>query len=254
MLLPRVMPCLLLSGKGLVKGVRFSDHVYIGDPVNAVRIFSARKADEVLLLDIAATREGRIPDAAFVQMIANESLMPFTVGGGLKSEADVRAMLNAGAEKVCIGTAAVEVPHVIERCARTFGSQCVMVSIDVRRDARGAMEVFTHAGSRGTGIDPFAHAVAMERLGAGELLVNSIDRDGTMQGYDLDLVRGIAARVRIPVIACGGAGTPGHLKEVIREAGVAAAAGSLFVLHGRRRGVLISYPSGAELDDIRGAS
>ncbi len=253
MLLPRIIPCLLLSGQGLVKGQKFKEHVYIGDPSNAAQIFNTKQADEIIFLDIKATFEKRIPDVRLVQRVTNECLLPFTVGGGLRSVDDMRAMLNAGAEKVCVCSAAVEKPQIIDQGAKLFGSQCVVVAIDVKKNLWGRPEVCIHSGTRATGLSPVQHAVAMEKLGAGELLLNSIDRDGVMQGYDLELVRDIVRAVNVPVIACGGCGSLDDLKKVIAAGASAAAAGSMFVLHGRKRAVLISYPSQRELVDIRGA-
>ncbi len=253
MLLPRIIPCLLLRGKGLVKGRQFKDHVYIGDPSNAVHIFNMKKADEIIFLDITATRENRIPDPILIQLVSNECQMPFGVGGGLKTVDSMRAMLNAGAEKVCLCSVAVENPEVVKEGARIFGNQCIMVSVDVKKSSRGNTEVYIHSGVKATGLDPVKHAVAMERLGAGELLVNSIDRDGSMKGYDVELIQQIADSVKIPVIACGGAGALKDFSEAIEDGRASAvAAGSIFVFHGPKRGVLISYPSDKELAGIRG--
>lgn len=252
MLLPRVIPCLLLSGKGLVKGSQFKNHAYIGDPVNAVRIFNDKKADEIILFDIDATREGRIPEVSFIQQIANESLMPFAIGGGIRTVDDMRMMLNAGAEKVCLCTAAVEAPQVIKQGAGIFGSQCITVAIDVKKNIFGKAEVYVRSGTRATGLNPIQHAIGVEKLGAGEILINSIDREGCMTGYDLELVAEIARSVRVPVIAGGGAGSVDDLKKALDQGASAVSAGSMFVFHGRKRGVLISYPTNQEFTTIRG--
>jgi cyclase len=253
MLLPRIIPCLLLSGKGLVKGVKFKDHTYVGDPINTVQIFNTKEADEILFLDIAATREKRIPPLDLIQRIANQCLMPFGIGGGITTVKQIKEILSTGAEKVCICTAAIENPLLVKEASRVFGNQSIIVSIDVKRGFWGKYEIYKKNGTLGTGIDPIEHARYMESMGAGELLINSIDRDGTMQGYDLDLLQKITTAVNIPVIACGGAGSLEDLSSAIHSGGCsAAAAGSLFVFHGKRRAVLINYPSKLEQEHIRG--
>lgn len=251
MLVPRIMPCLLLQGKGLVKGVHFKDFKYIGDPINAVKIFSELEVDELVLLDITATKENRILDPEIVSEIADESFMPFAIGGGIKTVEDIRALVNAGAEKVVINTAAVENPGLIKEASNIFGSQSIIVSIDVKKNWLGKYEVFTNCGKKGTKLDPTEFATKMQKHGAGEILLNSIDQDGTMNGYDVELTRKISDSVSIPVIACGGAGTTEHLTRVINEGHAsAAAAGSMFVFHGKKRGVLVNFPNKEELSKI----
>jgi cyclase len=253
MLLPRVIPVLLLSGKGLVKGIQFGRHSYIGDPINTVQIFNAKEVDELIFLDITATREGRIPSLEMIQRIADQCLMPFSVGGGIKTIKDFRDILSAGAEKVCINTAAMEDPAIIRQAADNFGRQSIIVSIDVQPDKNGVYSVYSRCGTKKTGADVVAAAMQIEKQGAGEIMLNSIDRDGTMTGYDLPLLQQVCKCVSIPVIACGGAGSLKHMQEGINTGGAsAAAAGSFFVFHGNRRAVLISYPSKLELIEIRG--
>lgn len=248
----RVIPTLLLTGRGIVKTVGFDDPTYIGCAINAVRVFNANDVDELILLDIEATAEGRIPDAERVTEICDESLMPVAVGGGLRDVESVREMLACGADKVVLNTAALEVPGLVGDCAAKFGSQCVVVSLDARRGGDD-YEVFTHRGTRGTGRTPREVAVALEEQGAGEILVNSIQRDGTWEGYDLELVSSVAAAVGVPVIALGGAGSVQDLGRAVNDAGASAvSAGSLFVYHGRRRGVLITFPTQQELTDALG--
>ena len=252
MLLPRIIPCLLLSGKGLVKGVKFRNHTYVGDPINTVQIFNTKEADEILFLDITATREKRIPPLDLIQRIADQCLMPFGIGGGVTSVRHIRDILATGAEKVCICSAAVANPALIQEASSVFGSQSIVVSIDVKKTFWGKYEVCTKNGTQATGLDPVGHALHMERMGAGELLINSIDRDGTMQGYDIELLQKVTAAVNIPVIACGGAGDYGHLTSALHDTRCSAvAAGSLFVFHGKRRAVLVNYPSKAEAEIIR---
>jgi cyclase len=253
MLLPRVIPILLLSGRGLVKGEGFKKHRYVGDPINAVKIFDAKEVDELIILDIDATRENRTPPLDLVQKVADQCLMPFGVGGGIRGVADARLILSAGAEKVCLNTAALERPELVSELAGAFGSQSVVVSLDVRKRLLGGYEVCVRGGTKGISRDPVETARRMEAAGAGEIMVHSVDRDGKMAGYDLALVRGVADAVGIPVIAAGGAGSHEDLRLVLTEGRAsAAAAGAMFVFHGRRRAVLISYPSKAELAAIRG--
>jgi cyclase len=251
MLRPRIIPILLLQGEGLVKGVHFKDYKYVGDPINAVKIFSEKEVDEIIFLDISASKEGRTISPELIQKIADEAYMPFGVGGGIRSIETIRSLLSAGAEKVSLNTAAVETPCLISEAARMFGSQCIVVSIDVKRDLRGNFCVYTRSGLRNTGLDPIKWILDVERLGAGEILLNSIDRDGTMKGYDLDLIMSVTKAVKIPVIVCGGAGKVQDLKDAIHNGNAsAAAAGSLFVFHGPKRAVLINTPSTAELETI----
>jgi len=250
MLQTRVIPTLLLKGRGLVKGVGFKDHRYIGDPINAVHIFNAKEADELVFLDISATSENRLPDLNHIQQIADECYMPFAVGGGIRRIEDIRAILNAGAEKIVINTVVVENPDLIREASQMFGSQCIVVSIDVRKNLFGGYEVITRGGTRKIGQDPIVFAKKAAEQGAGEILLTSIDREGSMEGYDLELTKKVSAAVSIPVIASGGAGTLQHIKEAIQSGAQAAAAGSMFVFHGRRRAVLINYPDKKELEEL----
>ncbi len=251
MILPRVIPALLLQGQGLVKTIKFKDPTYLGDPINIVRIFNDKEVDELVFLDITATTNQRPPAFDVLANITSECFMPLGYGGGIRSMEDVRRLLGIGIEKVILNTAAVENPSLVRSAADYAGSSSVVISIDVRKNLFGKYEVYTRSGSRKTGLEPVRHAMEMERLGAGELLINSIDRDGTMQGYDLDLIRRISDAVSIPVVACGGAGKLQDLADAIKMGGAsAAAAGSFFVFQGPLRGVLISYPSQDELKQI----
>jgi cyclase len=240
---PRVIPVLLLKGDGLYKGVQFKNYKYVGDPINAVRIFNDKDVDELLFLDITAAADGRFISPDLVQRVADESYMPFGVGGGIRSVEQIRQLLKAGAEKVSINTAAVENPDLIRAASELAGRQSVTVAIDVRRNWLGKYHVYTHSGARKTDLDPLEWALKAEGLGAGEILVNSIDRDGTGKGYDLEITRKLADAVKIPVIACGGAGKYADCVEAIEQGHAsAAAAGSLFVFVGPHRSVLINYP------------
>lgn len=250
---PRVIPILLLRGEGLVKGTKFKDYVYLGDPINAVHIFDEKEVDELIFLDISATLENRIPSLEYIAGIADECYMPFAVGGGIKNLEQIQAILHAGAEKVSINTSAVENPGLITEAAKLCGSQSVVVSIDVRKGWGNSYQVYTHSGSKKTKLDPVQWAKRAEELGAGEILLTSIDLDGTMNGYDLNLIQSVSKAVTVPVISCGGAGKVEHLVEAMRNGASAVAAGSMFVFHGRRRAVLISYPTEEELEQGFGA-
>jgi cyclase len=250
MLLTRFMPCLLLLSGSLVKTVQFKDPGYIGDPINAIRIYNELEVDELVFLDIMATVEGRRPPFEVLEEIASECFMPVAYGGGLRTIEDLGTVFRLGVEKVVINTEAIHQPEFVNAAARRFGSQSVVVSIDARRTKHG-LEVFTHGGRQATGKAPAQVARQMAEAGAGEIFLNSIDRDGTMQGYDLDLVRSVVDVVQVPVIACGGAGTVEHLGEAIKQGGAAAvAAGSMVVYFGRNRAVLINVPEKDELDAV----
>ena len=229
MLKIRVMPTLLYKDVGLVKGAQFDSGRRVGSILQSVKVYNMREVDELVFLDVAATLAGRRPDFQLVDDFADECFMPLTVGGGVRTLTDVRQLLSVGADKVAINTAAVESPALVREAAEAFGSQCVVVSIDARRRPAGDYEVYTRCGTRAAGLSPTELAQRAEALGAGEILITSIDRDGTMDGYDVELVRTVAASVSIPVIASGGAGTYQHMEEVLRKTEAAAvAAASMF--------------------------
>lgn len=253
MILTRVMPCLLLRGSGLVKTLKFKDPKYLGDPRNTVKIFNEKEVDELVLLDINATPEGKRPQFDLVREIVSEAFMPVAYGGGIRTIEDAREMLALGVEKIVINSYAVENPGFIREAADIFGSQSVVVCIDVKKTLFGKYEVFTHGGKKGTKLDPVTIAQRMEQMGAGEIVINSIDRDGTMTGYDLDLIKSVTDVVRVPVIACGGAGNVEHFGEAVNKGGASAvAAGSMFVFQGKHRAVLISFPEQQALKQVFG--
>lgn len=247
---PRVIPCLLLDGEGLVKTVRFGRPTYVGDPINAVKIFNDREVDELAVLDIAASRLDRPPAFDIVRALAGECFMPLSYGGGVRSVEDARRLFGLGVEKVLVNTAAVRSPGLVTGIAEAFGSQSVMAGVDVKTDWLGRRRVFVCGGRRNTGRDPVDHAREMAARGAGEVLLTSIDRDGTMAGFDLDLIRAVASAVPVPLVACGGAGSVADLASAIGAGASAVAAGSLFVFAGPRRAVLINYPSAAQLGPL----
>jgi len=225
----RVIPCLDVANGRVVKGVNFIDLVDAGDPVEQARAYDAAGADELCFLDITASHEARGTMVDVVRRTAEVCFMPLTVGGGVRSVEDARALLLAGADKVAVNSAAVARPEVVAEIADRFGSQCVVASVDARAVGPGRWEVFTHGGRRATGIDAIEHATRLAALGAGELLVTSMDRDGTQGGYDLALTRTIADAVSVPVVASGGVGTLDHLVEGIRDGHASAVlAASIF--------------------------
>jgi cyclase len=247
----RIIPCLLLRNNGLVKTFRFKDSVYIGDPINAVRIFNEKEVDELIFLDIDATIEKRAPPFSIIKKIAEECFMPFSYGGGIATLQHIEEIIKSGAEKIIINSQAIIRKNFVHEAAVRFGSSTIVVSMDVKKKLIGGNTVHIHGGRQNTGINPVDFAREIEDEGAGEIFVNSIDRDGTMEGYDIELIKSVSEAVTIPVIACGGAGNLNDLKEVVRNGGAsAAAAGSLFVFHGKRRAVLITYPSYNEISEL----
>jgi cyclase len=253
MLRTRVMPCLLLKDGALVKTVKFRDPGYIGDPINAIRIYNEKEVDELIFLDITATVENRQPPYNVLSEIASECFMPVTYGGGIRRLEDIQTIFSLGIEKVAINSYAVENPSFIRTAADKCGSQSVVVSIDVKRMAPGHYEVYTRRARKTAGLDPVSFAIQMEDMGAGEILLTSIDRDGTQEGYDVELIYKVASAVSIPVIACGGAGKLEDFGAAVEQGGASAcAAGSMFVYFGRNRAVLINFPARRELEAILG--
>lgn len=250
MLNVRVIPCLLLSNGGLVKTVRFASPRYVGDPINAVRIFNDKEVDELVFLDIGATPAGRGPNYELLADIASEAFMPFAYGGGVASLEQARRLFGLGVEKVVINTAAERMLGLVGEIASAAGSSSVVASIDVKRSWRGRYSVWVGGADRDTRRDPLAWARELEREGAGEILLTSIDRDGTQSGYDLELIRRVAEAVSIPVVAAGGAGTLDHLREAVDHGASAVAAGSMFVFQGKHKAVLITYPQRRELEAL----
>lgn len=240
----RIIPCLLLQNNGLVKTYKFSKPKYVGDPINTVKIFNEKEVDELIFLDIAATVNGKEPNLELIHDIAGESFMPIGYGGGITTIEEIKEIFFAGVEKVVLNTAAFKNPQLVEEAATLFGSQSIVVSIDIKKNWLGKYEVYLHRGTKGTGMDPVKYAVQMQERGVGELLINSIDRDGVMQGYDLDLTKKISSEVGMPVITLGGAGRLEDFDDAVKIGGASAvAAGSMFVFYGEHKAVLISYPS-----------
>jgi cyclase len=253
MLRSRIIPCLLVSNKGLVKTVRFDSPKYVGDPINAVKIFNEKEVDELIVLDIDATSHQQEPDYTMISNLAVECRMPLCYGGGLKNLQQVRRIVGLGVEKVALSSSSIATPDLISEIAEVIGTQSVVVVIDVRREASGDYYVWTHNGTRRTNIRPPEFAREVERLGAGEVVINSIDNDGVMKGYDLDIVRTVRTATTLPVTVLGGAGTLKDIADLIAEFKIiGAAAGSLFVFKGVYRAVLINYPSHFEKEVLNG--
>lgn len=244
----RVIPVLLLRGKGLVKTVKFKDPKYIGDPINSVRIFNEKEVDELVFLDITATPEGRGPDFELLADIAGEAFMPMAYGGGITSLDQVQRIFALGFEKVVIDTAAYGSPQLIRDAVAIYGSQSIVGCVDVRRTLLGRYELHSHAGKTRQAVGLLDHVSGLERLGVGEIIVNAVDRDGTQSGYDLKLLQQVSSAVSVPVVACGGASGLDDFVAAVQHGGASAvAAGSLFVFVGPHRAVLINYPDRAEL-------
>jgi len=235
----------------LVKTIKFQNPTYVGDIINAVRIFNESQADELIFLDITATRKKKIPSLELIAKLSDECFMPFSVGGGIRKLVDANNIIQSGAEKVILNTYAIDNPDFITEVANSIGSQSVVVSIDAKKKIFGGYEIFSHSGRKKTGMNPIEFAILAEQKGAGEIFINAIDKDGTMQGYDIDLIQKVSESVSIPVIACGGAGKFEDFEILCRHKGASAlSAGSMFVFHGKHRAVLINYPTQNQLQKL----
>ena len=251
MLRPRIIPSLLLHDKGLVKTVNFKFPKYVGDPINAVRIFNEKQVDELAFFDIDATVLNQEPDYLLIEKLALQSRMPLCYGGGVKTIKQAQKIFGLGIEKIALSSAVIQNPHLVTQIADRVGSQSVIVVLDVKKKLLGGYEIYTHNGKKASGINPFIFAKEMERLGAGEIILNSIDQDGVMKGYDLNLIDKIAETVSIPLTVLGGAGSLSDMEKVIDKHGViGVAAGSLFVFKGPYKAVLINYPNQIEKNKI----
>jgi cyclase len=236
---------------GLVKTVRFASPNYIGDPINAIKIFNEKEVDEIVFLDISSNTGVMKPNFDLLPDITSECFIPFTYGGGVSTIEDIKKLLNIGIEKISINSHALEDIKIVEKAAGIFGSQSIVVSVDVKKNVFGKYQIYSRDGKKKHTIGIKEYIKQLEEIGAGELFINSIDRDGMMKGYDVDLIRMVTETVSIPVIACGGAGKLDDCAEVIKEGGAsAAAAGSLFVYHGKHKAVLINYPTQNEMNQI----
>jgi cyclase len=251
MLRPRIIPSLLFHDKGLVKTVNFKTPKYVGDPINAVRIFNEKMVDELAFFDIDATVLNHEPDYKLIEKLANQSRMPLCYGGGVKSVEQAQKIFSLGVEKIALSSAVIQTPNLVTQIANRVGSQSVIVVLDIKKKLLGGYEIYTHNGKKPTGINPIKFVKDLEKLGAGEIIINSIDQDGVMKGYDLNLIDKIAESVSIPLTVLGGAGSLSDIEKVIDKHGViGVAAGSLFVFKGPYKAVLINYPTKIEKNKI----
>jgi len=251
MLNTRVIPCLLWRGDGLIKTVKFKNPVYVGDAINAIRIFNEKEVDELIILDVEASKKNTSPDIIFIKKIASECFMPLCYGGGVRTLNDIKEVVAAGVEKVSLNSIAVQDPSFVRSASRAFGSSTIVVCIDYKKTLLGKMVVTSVAGQKKSKYSPLEFAMLMEEMGAGEIVLNSIDRDGTMSGYDLETLSKVTEKVSVPVIALGGAGTLEHFEQAISQSKVSAiAAGSMFVFQGIHKAVLINYPSVSSLGKL----
>lgn len=251
MLYPRIIPTLLIHNKGLVKTVKFKEGKYVGDPINAVKIFNEKEVDEIVILDIDASANNTEPDYKLIEKLAFECRMPLCYGGGIKTAEQARQIFSLGVEKIAISSVSIQNPQIITEIAERVGNQSVVVVMDVKKKMLGGYEVMIHNAKKSTGVNPINFATEAEKLGAGEIVINSIDNDGMMKGYDLNLINKIREVISIPLTVMGGAGSYEDIGEVIKEHGIiGAAAGSLFVFKGKYRAVLINYPTNKEKEEL----
>lgn len=251
MLRPRIIPSLLLQDNGLVKTVNFKNPKYVGDPINAVKIFNEKEVDELAIFDIDATAKGLEPNYNLIERIANQSRMPLCYGGGVKTIEQAQKIFGLGIEKIALSSAVLQNPELITKIADRVGAQSIIVVLDVKKKLFGSYEVFTHNGKKATGINPFDFVAKAQQLGAGEIIINSIDQDGVMKGYDMMLIDKIRERISVPLTVLGGAGSLSDIEKVIQKHKIiGVAAGSLFVFKGVYKAVLINYPTKAEKENI----
>ncbi len=249
MLKARIIPCLQLVNESLVKAIKFNEYGYIGDYINTVRIFNELEVDELCFLDIRASFENREPNFKILQNIANECFMPLSYGGGIKDFSAVQKIMSIGFEKVVLNTATYQNPQLITKVADHFGSQAVVASVDVKKNIWGKYQVYINDGRQKLSVEPIEWVQKLEAAGAGEILLTSMEKEGTWTGYDLEITKKITSATRIPVVANGGAGSIGHIAEVVLKAGASAAAiGSMVVYQKKGMGVLVNFPDRLELE------
>jgi len=253
MLRTRVIPVLLLYKGGLYKTIKFKNPRYIGDPINAIKLFNEKEVDELVLFDISASEKGKTPDFALIEEVATECFMPICYGGGVKKIKDAKKIFRLGVEKVSVNSAVLNNEQFLEELSNRFGKSSIVVTIDVKKNIFGNYYVYANRGKKNTGFRLEDWISKVEKLGAGEIIINNIDREGTMKGYDIELIKKVKENTTIPFVICGGAGEFKHLEEAVREGGtMAVGAGSLFIYWGRKKGVLINYPTREKLDLLDG--
>lgn len=249
MLRPRIIPSLLIQDNGLVKTVNFKNPKYVGDPINAVKIFNEKEVDELAIFDIDATVKGLEPNYSLIERIANQSRMPLCYGGGVKTVEQAQKIFGLGIEKIALSSSVLQNPKLITQIADRVGAQSVIVVLDVKKKLLGGYEIYTHNGKKATGINPFKFIEEAQSLGAGEIVINSIDQDGVMKGFDMSLIDKARERSSLPMTVLGGAGNLDDIKKVIdKHKIIGVAAGSLFVFKGKYKAVLINYPNKSEKD------
>jgi imidazole glycerol-phosphate synthase subunit HisF len=251
MLRPRIIPSLLVHDNGLVKTVNFKNPKYVGDPINAVRIFNEKEVDELAIFDIDATVLSKEPDYVLIEKLANQSRMPLCYGGGVKTVEQAQRIFGLGIEKIALSSAVIQNPDLITQIADRVGSQSVIVVMDIKKKIFGGYEIYTHNGKKATGINPVEFAEKAQKLGAGEIVINAIDQDGIMKGFDMTLIDKISEKISLPITVLGGAGSLQDIKKVIDRHGIiGVAAGSLFVFKGIYKAVLINYPNKEEKEKL----
>ncbi len=243
MLKSRIIPTLLIQNKGLVKTCRFKNPVYLGDPINAIKIFNEKEVDELVILDIEASKNGRGIDWNMLNRINREAFMPLGYGGGIKSIEDIKRIINLGYEKVIMNSAVLDNRELVKSASEIIGSQSLVICVDVRKTTENTYKVYSHISKKVIDLNPVEYIKFLESEGAGEIIVHSVDKEGSFSGYDTVFLRDISSQVKIPVIALGGAGSLDDIKEILKTEVSAAAAGSIFVFYGRLRAVLINYPA-----------
>lgn len=251
MLRPRIIPSLLIHDNGLVKTVNFKNPKYVGDPINAVKIFNEKEVDELAIFDIDATALGAEPNYSLIERFANQSRMPLCYGGGVKTVEQAQRIFSLGVEKIALSSAVIQNPHLISEISERVGAQSVIVVLDVKKKLLGGYEVYTHNGKKATGINPVKFVEQAQQLGAGEIVINSIDKDGVMKGFDMELIEKVRDKISLPMTVLGGAGSLADIEKVIKAHGIIGiAAGSLFVFKGPYKAVLINYPNQQEKAQI----
>ena len=248
MLRSRIIPVLLIQNKGLVKTCNFKNPVYLGDPINAIKIFNEKEVDELIILDIEASKNGKGINWNMISRLNQEAFMPLGYGGGIKNIQDIKKIIKLGYEKVILNSAALENPDLLKEASEIIGSQSLVVCVDIKKNINGSFKVYSHQNHKITNLDPVAYIKTLEANGTGEVVVQSVDREGTYSGYEISVLKEISGQIKIPVIALGGASGLADIKAILKTDISAAAAGSIFVFFGRLKAVLISYPSSEEIE------